>query len=73
VSLDLVVLGRLVHLLGMGLDFGVLVLALLVRHFSSSGILRAVMALLSHKTDPGIEIFQWRRLLPTLPADCPLR
>jgi hypothetical protein len=35
VSLDLVVLGRLVRMLRMGLDFGVLVLALLVRHFSS--------------------------------------
>jgi hypothetical protein len=35
VSLDLVVLGRLVHILRMGLDFGVLVLLLLVRHFSS--------------------------------------
>jgi hypothetical protein len=35
VSLDLIVLSRLVHLLRMGLDFGVLVLALLVRHFSS--------------------------------------
>jgi hypothetical protein len=32
VSLDLVVLGRLVHILRIGLDFGVLALALLVRH-----------------------------------------